>query len=153
MDDMNLPEDLTRFLSDGRQLDFDPARCETGRITLNGLEDLKAETFNLQTYATPLETEDPHWEDGGYYHIPAVSLVKECEDYEPRFLLVWLPQEGVFGTGDEEHGHLLTFPGVTWTDIVAGPIPYLEANWNPEDGRSVYLRPWPKYGYSAEWAE
>ena len=144
---MNLPDDLSQFLQSGRQLDFGGLRCETGQIRLNTIPDLQVSTFHLQTYATPLQKEDPHKDDGEFYLIPAVSLVAECENYEPEFLLLWLPDEGLFGAGDEEHGHLLVFPGATWTDIVANPVLYLEAQWNLENGTGVYLRPWPKYPY------
>jgi len=144
---MNLPDDLNRFLQSGQQLGFGGQRCETGEVRLNTLADLQVSTFRLQTYATPLQGEDPHKSEPGYYLVPAVSLVAECENYLPEFLLVWLPDEGGFGTGDEEHGHLLVFPDVTWTDIVANPVLYLEAQWNPDRGTGIYLRPWPKYPY------
>lgn len=101
-----------------------------------------------------MQEKDPHKEEenGDVYLVPVVSLVRECEHYSPQFLLVWLPQEGLFGTGDEEHGHLLTFPGVTWTEIAAQPVPYLEAQWTPDNGKAEYLRPWPKYAYGV-WTE
>ncbi len=154
MNEMELPDDLIAFLQSKRQWNYNAAESEMGNITLNELSELKVETFHLQTYATPLESEDPHVEDevGGYYHVPAVSLVKECEFYSPQFLLVWLPQEGLFGNGDEEHGHLLTFPSANWADIVAQPAQYLEAQFMPGNGISEYLRPWPKYMHG-EWAD
>jgi hypothetical protein len=144
-----LPDDLVGFLQSGQEWNYNAAACAMGAVTLNGLPELKVETFHLQTYATPWEDEDPNAEDeeDNFYLVPAVSLVKACENYLPKFLLVWLPQEGLYGSGDEEHGHLLTFPGATWKDIAEQPATYMEAQFTPGNGRSEYLRPWPKYPY------
>jgi hypothetical protein len=53
----------------------------------------------------------------------------------------------MFGTGDAEHGHLIVFPGATWTEIAMALVPYLEAQWNPERLNAEYLLPWPKYEF------
>ena len=147
MDELHLPDDFKQFLQNRQQLNFDSTQCETGAIALNSLSELKLSTFLLQTYASPIEEDDPHREQAGFYHVPAVSLLKECENYYPQMLLVWLPQESLFGTGDEEHGHLLVFSGATWTNIASKPIPYLEAQWTPDSDKVKYLCPWPRYDY------
>lgn len=147
MQELQLPDDLHQFLEHGKSLAFDPKDCETGAITFHSLSDLSLSEFHLQTYATPIEKDDPNVGESGVYVVPAVSLLSDCQKYGADFLLVWLPEEKKFGSGDEEHGHLIVFANATWSDIMANPVSYLEAQWNEGGEFGEYLRPWDKYPF------
>ncbi|MGO8673205.1 MAG: hypothetical protein ACLQVD_17835 [Capsulimonadaceae bacterium] len=143
---LNLPDSLREFLELGRQLVYDITKCEAGQVVLHKVTDLVRARLLVNMSETELETEDPHEGAMGYV-VPAVSLTADCDGYQPDFLLLWLPNENLFGWFDCEHGHLGVFPGVTWDDIVDDPVPYLNAQWNP-NGPSELFRPWPNYEFT-----
>lgn len=84
-----------------------------------------------------------------------VRLVAACAHYDPRGVLIWIPDERMFGTWDCDHHiiHVLfaargTRGGIvepaTWSNIQANPIRYLPPY--PGDATSCKLLiPWPKY--------
>jgi hypothetical protein len=151
--DLNLPEDLSEFLKSGRQLEYDPDECDVGPITLLRLDQLKIELFPTDTDNGLRERkDDPHKGELGCYLVPAVSLVATCEEYEPVGLLIWLPQEGCYGTWDDSHTLVQVFPPtVTWTDIAANPEAMLNSIWEGvEAGGPVPLIPWPRYAYDPQ---
>jgi hypothetical protein len=151
---LKLPEDLVAFLRAGRQLDYDPADCEAGAVTLLPLDQLQVELFPVDCQSTPIAEDDPHSAERGCYLVPGVSLLASCEGYEPAGLLLWLPEEGRYGTCDESHGPLRAFPReVTWTAIVADPAEYINAQWGEWPPDEVLVS-WPKYRYSKkQWYE
>ncbi len=69
-----LPEDLVAFLRTGR-LEYDPARCEEGLVTLLPAGVLKVEAFPMNCQSTPVEEAAPHYREMGCYSTPAVNLV------------------------------------------------------------------------------
>ena len=74
-----------------------------------------------------------YWLDAkskGYYEIPAVSLTNKVKNYDPKYLLLWLPNEELYGQWDCDHWEITVFPKARWKDIVANPIPYLNAMWD-----------------------
>ena len=152
MDEFQLPADFLNFLSGDRLLDFSEKYCHLGKITWNNKEVLQRETFLFQSYGSDLEKIDPQGTDGGFYLVPAISLIAETSNYPPHFLFSWLPTENCFASGDEEHGHLWIFPNVSWQEITANPIPYLEAQWDGSDGVGQLLCPWPKYPHVDSWS-
>jgi hypothetical protein len=147
MAELSLPPDLTEFLQSGNQLQYDPSQCEAGPVGLHSLPELSLANLLVNTYGTPLEGADPHEGNSGYL-VPAVSLTNSCEDYDPDFLLLWLPTEDLYGNFDTEHGNLLVFPDTTWGDIVKDPVCYLNSQWEPQSGVAVTFQPWPKYKFS-----
>lgn len=147
---MNLPDDLIEFLNSRQRLKYDPEECEVGKITLLPVPKLKLKLFPTDTdNGIPDRQDDPHKGELGCYLVPGVSLVAKCEDYDPLGLLLWLPEEGCYGTWDSSHALVQAFPpAVTWTDIAADPVRYLNALWEDEEaGGPAPLIPWPKYGY------
>ena len=74
-------------------------------------------------------------------------MVESCQHYRPAGVLLWLPDAEVFATWDDDHRTLWAFPGVTWSRIVASPVPYLNACWEPEPAGEEQLRLWE----SCEW--
>jgi hypothetical protein len=97
-----------------------------------------------------LAEEDPHAGERGYYHVPAVSLVSRCSNYRPAGLLVWLPDQAVYATWDDDHHVLWIFPEAGWSQIEANPIPYLNSLWSRKLREAVgaqQLRLWECCGF------
>lgn len=143
----NLPKELRDFLQSGKQLDYDQSKCEPGKITLKKLKDLKADEVWIDSEESPIAEKDPNKGKEGYYTVPAVSLIEDCEGYEPDFILLWLPNENLFGTWDCDHLDLKIFLKATWNDIVKNPLPYINAQWEADSNISRYFVPYPKYEF------
>ena len=150
---LRLPDDLIQFLDAGHQLEYDPEKCEAGRVRLKHRSELTLRTFGacLGGTGSPHEGEDPH-PGPGVYLVPGVDLIASCtEDYQPEGLLVWLPDEKSFGTWDPCHDHLLSFgEDVRWSDIARSPDRFINAQWPSfydefERAPAEYVVPWPKY--------
>ena len=141
-----VPDDLRNFLQLGQQLTYDPKQCEAGSLTLKRLPDLLIEEVYIDSENSPLQESDPNAGREGYYSIPAVSLIDSCEGYDPEGILVWLPDQRCYGTWDNDHWDVLIFPDLTWTDIVADPVPFINAQWRGEVNFE-YLKPWPRYEF------
>jgi hypothetical protein len=139
----HLPDDAADFLRAGRQFTYDHATTEPGEVKLKSLDELTLEEVWI---GTDLQG-DPHADEDGYYAIPAVSLTGECESYDPEFILLWLPQERLFGTWDCDHWVLSVFRGTSWSDIVAKPAAYLNAQWDCADELGTPFVPWPNYRF------
>jgi uncharacterized protein (TIGR02996 family) len=156
MASLKLPADLVAFLEASRQLEYDPATCEARKITLLPLKRLKLELFPAYCPSMKEAQKDPHYGEYGPYLVPAVNLVATCRAYQPKGLLLWLPEEGRYGTWDSSHDILQVLaPDVTWTTIVQDPARYINSQWgtggrNRPSVKSEWLVPWPKYRYSEE---
>ncbi len=105
MSTFSLPDDAVEFLRAGRQFEYDASRVEAGEVKLKRLEEL---SLGEVWIGTDIDG-DQHAGDDGYYAIPAVSLIGECKAYDPDFILLWLPQERLFGTWDCDHWVLRFF--------------------------------------------
>jgi hypothetical protein len=138
-----LPESTAEFLCTGKQLEYDAAQCEAGRVGLKRLDQLSLGEVWIGTESES----DPHRDERGYYAVPAVSLSGECASYSPEFILLWLPEDRLFGTWDCDHWILTVFPDATWEDIVSDPLPYLNSQWDPGAGGGVPFQPWAKYKF------
>jgi hypothetical protein len=141
-----IPDDLRAFLRARKQLEYDASDCEPGQIKLLPLSKLKAGEVWVNARPKKKPQGDPNAGGDGYYAIPAVNLVADAEDYDPEFILLWLPDEQLYGTWDSDHAELFVFPDVTWLDIAADPLPYVNAQWDGPD-ESTRLVPYPKYPY------
>jgi hypothetical protein len=99
---------------------------------------------------------DPHRGEGQYI-VPAVNLVASCEHYDPFGVLVWIPDEGMFGNWDCDHhvvqvlvthrvrGDNARIEAATWTDIESDPLRFINAQWRFDASTSKVLVPWPKH--------
>lgn len=137
MDDLALPADLAAFLDAGRQLEYDPAGCEAGAVTLFPRSALRLRMFDAQLPESA----------NGVRPVPGVDLVAGCTgDYAPHGLLVWFPGPRSYGTWDEAHDYVRLFgPAVTWADIAAAPARFLNARWDFPDldrAPAEFLDPW-----------
>jgi len=139
----NLPQSTVDFLMARKQLDYDESKCEPGRVYLKSLDQLVLGEVWINT-----EMEgDPHFEEDGYYSIQVVSLTGKCEGYDPEFILLWLPNERLFGSWDCDHWLLTVFPEAGWEDVVADPALFLNAQWEPGTAGGVPFHPWPAYEF------
>lgn len=150
MPDFDLPKEVIDYLKSGQQLQYDAAQCEAGSVTLKKYEELAISEIWVNSYGSPIQAEDPHSNDEGYYIVPAVDLVATCEAYGPEGILIWLPTYKVFGQWDCDHCDVVVFPQITWAEIVANPARYLGAQWDANQADYEYLQPWDrckfKYG-------
>lgn len=145
MNTFDLPEETIEFLRQGRQLAYDPARIEAGEVKLKRLDELAEEEVWIHTDMDG----DPHAGEDGYYAIPAVSLTGECRDYDPDFILLWLPREKLFGTWDNDHWVLKVFREANWANIVASPAQYINSQWDADDKVGSQFVPWPMYEFKS----
>lgn len=148
MADLYLPEELQSFLKNESQLQYDASSIEPGRVGLSKLSELELGVVWVNSDDSPLQQDDPNTGEEGYYEVPAVSLTNECEAYDPEFILLWLPNEKLFGSWDCDHWDLHVFPGATWDDIVADPAKYIDTQWSADEGgSSEYFKPYPNYPF------
>jgi hypothetical protein len=149
---MDLPVDLRDFLARRQQLEYDFDKCEAGRITLLDLDRLKLELFPMDVDNNLLDNSaDPHRDELGCYLVRAVSLVAECDEYDPHGLLLWIPSETRLGSWDSSHTLIEAFdPSVTWAHIASEPLLYLNSFWGEERvGGLAPLAPWTRYEYDS----
>ncbi|MCP4524588.1 MAG: hypothetical protein GY833_01550 [Aestuariibacter sp.] len=147
MTDINLPQDLVEFLQADRQLKYNPSRCEAGHIVLLPLNQLSLGEVYIDSEESILAKSDPHVGERGYYTVPAVNLVADCDGYDPKGILIWLPDLELFATWDYDHWDIRVFPDVTWIDIVSNPVKYINAQWYPDKVDNELLIPWPRYSF------
>jgi len=147
MDDMLLPKDLVDFLKSGKELEYDAGKCEPGQISLLSVDELTISEMYVDSEESPLAKKDLHAGVEGYYPVPAVNLVADCDGYEPEGILIWLPDQKVFGTWDSDHWDILVFPNTTWSDIASNPTIYINAQWEPDGVKCEYFEPFPKYPF------
>lgn len=145
MSTFDLPKDTVEFLRAGQQLKYDSTRIEVGEVKLKRLNKLSLGEIWIGTEMDG----DPHAGEDGYYAIPAVSLTGECKAYDPEFILLWLPKEKLFGTWDCDHWVLTVFRGAGWSDIVAKPAGYINAQWDSQDKLGSPFVPWPNYKFKS----
>ncbi len=82
-----LPDDLLEFLQSDRRLAYDAAACEIGAFTLRATDEI--EEINLLVGA----------ENGdGACVMRGLDLVKTCEEYDPRGMLVYIPSLRKYGS-------------------------------------------------------
>lgn len=150
--ELQLPDDLVRFLSAGHQLTYDPELCEAGAITLLPLSELKLERFPVETGSLAISEPDPNYPQQNSYLVLGVNLVASCTgDYESEGLLIWFPVERRYGIWDSSHCGIQIFgPEVSWEHIVANLVPHINAGWigiDPDAPLTENLIPWPNHPY------
>lgn len=156
---MRLPDDLVAFFEAGRQLEYDGALAEPGRLLLKAADELSLGELYVSSADEGHapgdrdeadQDDDPHGGDEGYYVVPAADLVAVASGYDPDFLITWIPDLGRFGTWDSSHLELYVFSAAAWGDIVADPLTYVNAQWAEDQPAGYYVAPW-LHGY--EWRE
>jgi hypothetical protein len=149
--DIELPDDLIQFLRQGKQLEYERSQAAPGRIALYDLgQHILTEAY-VDSENHPFAYSDPHAGEDGYYPVPAVGLVSACEYFDPPdSILMWLPEWKLFATWDDDHWDLRVFPHITWSQIAANPLPYINAIWQPENVENELFVPWLAYPHKHE---
>jgi hypothetical protein len=150
--DLKLPADLVEFLRSGQRLHYPATKCEAGVVELNSLADLRLDTFEACCSGFPPGENDPNLDTPGCYQVPGVNLVQSCTgDYEPRGLLIWLPEELRYGVCDTDHDLIFIFSAEdSWSAIQKAAHRYINAQWAFEEldrAPADLLVPWPKYRF------
>ena len=136
LEGLNLPKDLVDFIGQGKSLSYDKEKCVIGQIELVTIDTfIKGRIYVDETEA--IEGNSTR----GYYVIPAVDLIAECEGFDAWGLLVWLPEKKMFGSWDSDHRILRVFPNIKWADIVKEPIKYLNVLWEPQKVENIIYLP------------
>ncbi|MDQ8192720.1 hypothetical protein, partial [Roseibacillus persicicus] len=155
---VEIPSDLRAYLeaNPNQILELNPMRVphtNLENIQLTSLEQLTIEDIPLDTYDYALnqgdfDGEDPEWE----YEFPGVNLVARDldEQFDPWGLLLWFPSLQCYGSWDNSHHLIYTFPGATWTDVISSIVFYGNAQWEPESDSHRLLRPWLEQGFSVD---
>lgn len=139
---LNLPADLVDFIFQGKRLSYNEKKCTIGSVEIVSINSL----ILGRIYVDPKKKGFKK----GYYTVPVVDLVAECNGFDAWGILVWLPDKQIFGTWDRDHRRLRVFPNATWGDIVDEPIKYLNAIWNPQGVETMILEPDDKYFFTEE---
>ena len=156
--EMSIPEDLRSYLeiNPNQVLKLNPENVpytNLENIRLTSLEQLTIESIPLDTFDYALnqgdfDGEDPEWE----YEFPGVNLVThDLDDQFSAFgLLLWFPSLNCYGSFDDSHALIYTFPQATWTDLLSSILFYANAQWEPESDSHQLLRPWKEQGFSVD---
>lgn len=142
----NLPGDCMTALRKGFQFSYwKLLRSSIGSFNLKIADQLAVTTISTFPGCQSIMN-DPFQPFEGMYHIDVIDLVADSSRYNSEGLFCWIPKLACFGAIDPEHGDVLTFPAVTWGDIVKSPKLYLDAQW----GRSsvgVRVLPWVHFPF------
>ena len=138
---MNLEMALLDFLKSGKKLSYDYEKAEPGFVGLYDIDELREDIIYI---------EGPN-KGTSYYEIPAISLTNENEYYEPEFILLWLPNEQVYGTWDCDHWDLYVFEYTKWQDIEKNPLPYINCQWDHDQKVGNLFDPAGKYELNQGW--
>lgn len=154
LEPLELPSDFIAFLQQRKQLIYNADECDCGSIRLLPRSKLREATLIVEPEQPDDSLLDPHGEDDGAYTIRAVNLVGEADGFDPDYILCWLPEKQMFASYDPDHRVLHIFPGTTWTQIAANPIPYLNAQWRDKgDYPGARMKPWEHVQFRVGWSE
>lgn len=165
---LDLPSDLTSFLRESHILEYDFLACEAGQVTLCAIESLRLIEIYVNSEETPFEAclrpeeddeyeynpdmWDPHCVEG-FYAIQAVNLIASVTGYEgfAAGTLLWYPKYRQYGQWDNEHGNAIRFGNISWSDIVADPVHFMNAKWRWDEKEEIFnwVTPWldPEFDY------
>lgn len=143
---ITLPDDLTEFLSAKSQLEYSAADCECGQVILLPLGKHELGEVWVDGQALRDIAIDPNENSEGYYAVPAVNLVESCDGYDPEHILSWIPGLDLYISWDCDHWSITMFPSVTWRQIAASPLPYINAQWE-SSSIGQPLIPWPQFPF------
>ncbi len=122
-----LPADLVEFLKSTDSLAISMNEGEVRNAELLPLDELKLDRFRVES-----EDYDDEGEPEASEEFEGYSLLKTADGYDPDGVLLWLPDLKEYGTWDCDHLALITFPDVTWTEIIAAPTWFVNGQWYPD---------------------
>ncbi|BDS07419.1 hypothetical protein NT6N_24590 [Oceaniferula spumae] len=123
----NIPSDLISYLSNTPSLVISMEEGEVRKAELFSLSELKIERFQVES-----EEYDDEGDPLSAAEFEGCSLLKTTEGYDPDGVLVWLTELKEYGAWDCDHLRLITFPGATWSKIIADPTWYVNGQWYPD---------------------
>ncbi|PJZ57775.1 IS66 family insertion sequence element accessory protein TnpA [Leptospira barantonii] len=125
----DIPEDLTRDLSEGRRL----ISSSQGWFDLASSREFKLTSVHIGPF---------HSKEEGQYYTHALGLVSNTEAYgEYHEALVWLPRLKSYGAWDASHEELHIFPGQTWTTMKTDLLPFIESQWSSSrEGKRTFQK-------------
>lgn len=132
----DLPSDLVAFLNSPNIPSFTMTEGEVRTAELLPLVDLQPTAYHIESDSD----EDGGGEEG--VEFMGYSLLKSAGAYDPDGVLAWFPELGEYGAWDCDHHTMITFPGVSWSDIVAEPTWYINGQWYPDcvDHRVITIK-------------
>jgi predicted RNA-binding Zn-ribbon protein involved in translation (DUF1610 family) len=116
-----LPDDLLEFLESDRRLKYDASACEIGVFTFRAADEIEEITLTVSA-----EDEE------SACVIRALDLLKSCDAYDPRGMLVYIPSMRKYGSYDSEKRSLITYRGMSWSAFLADPARYINAGWSAD---------------------
>jgi hypothetical protein len=142
-----IPEDLRKFLSihEGQQISFDRTRnrnMEVDSLEFYAPSELKLRSFTVYTYDYYLNHNEPGEDPDLRYEIEGVSLIQDCNSYDPDGILAYFPAFQEYGCWDCDHLVITMYPKVGWPAIEARLAEYVNAGWYPDSVDYYLLRPW-----------
>ena len=138
---MPIPRDLHDFLSRPENRQVSLAGGEVRQIELCPPEELRLQKFMVD--GNELFLNGPlDFDPGETREYEGYSLVKRCNDYDPDGVLVWFPEFNAFGTADCDHGRILLYPGISWSQICREPTWYYNGQWYPDRVSHSEVNPW-----------
>lgn len=149
----NIPSDLREYLikHPGIVLHLNPQKrpnANVENVQLATISELKFTNIPLDTGDYTLNhgefLEDPYLN----YSFPAISIIaRELDNrFGPEGILVWFPDLGRYGTWDDTHYIIYTFPFATWANIIESPFSYINAQWEPIEEEHELFCPWRDQG-------
>lgn len=138
---MELPKDLTKFINAKLELDYDYKSVEPEFVGIIDFDKLELGKVWIEGNAS----------GKSYYEIPAINLTDRCEQYDPEYILLYLPNEKLYGTWDSDQWKLYVFPETSWTDITENPDDFINQQWNPKKKIGVEFDPKINYKMINGW--
>ncbi len=126
LSDYGLPPLCAADIEKEKQLTYESSDCECGRVRLVRSDEIFEMQVRCESNFTRGIFRNPQRFQAS---LRAVNLIAEAEDYDPEFILAWLPELKKFATIDTAHFDVTVFQNSTWEDIVADPITFLESQW------------------------
>ncbi len=123
-----LPPDFASYLKS------DPSR----RITMKDGEVRSAEFLShgelqLEWFHVEEEEEDYDEEkEPPSAHFLGFSLLKTAGSYDSWGVFLWLPQFREFGGWDQDHHAMISYPNVSWEQIIRDPTWFINGQWYPD---------------------
>ena len=133
-----LPEDLQSFLKTADSLEILMDEGEVRKAELLQLDELEIERFLVES-----EEYDDEGEAEASQEFEGYSLLKSADGYSPHGVLVWLTELKEFGAWDCDHLALITFPGVSWSEIISTPTWFINGQWYPDRIEHRMISPKP----------
>jgi hypothetical protein len=137
---MLIQQDLYNFLKHLENLNMFLTDGEVRKLKFFSPDELISKKFTVDSYdlySNGLLENDP--EERKEYE--GIDLIRDCE-YDPEGVFVWFPEFHAYGSSDTDHGGIIIYPDVTWSDIVLSPTWYINGQWYPDRVSHQKVNPW-----------